>query len=92
MESAMSSDNPAVDQNDAPVFYLREEPHHAPGTLLGFWIYLMSDCLIFAMLFATRAVVAMKLTIPECVRPHHPMDRQYHHAIHRVSRNSRTVV
>lgn len=38
-------------------FYVREEPHHAPGTLLGFWIYLMSDCLIFAVLFATRAVL-----------------------------------
>ena len=54
----MSTVNPTVDQvNDAPDFYLKEEPHHAPGTLLGFWIYLMSDCLIFAVLFATRAVV-----------------------------------
>ena len=54
----MSSVNPTVDQvDDAPSFYLQEEPHHEPGTLLGFWIYLMSDCLIFAMLFATRAVV-----------------------------------
>ena len=42
---------------DAPEFYVREEPHHPPGTLLGFWIYLMSDCLIFAVLFATRAVL-----------------------------------
>jgi cytochrome o ubiquinol oxidase subunit 3 len=25
--------------------------------LLGFWIYLMSDCLIFACLFATYAVL-----------------------------------
>ncbi|EJM97749.1 cytochrome o ubiquinol oxidase subunit III [Herbaspirillum sp. YR522] len=33
--------------------------HHHPenGTLLGFWIYLMSDCLIFACLFATYAVL-----------------------------------
>ena len=54
----MSSNNPAVDQtDDTPVFYLKEEPHHESGTLLGFWIYLMSDCLIFAILFATRAVV-----------------------------------
>ncbi len=54
----MNSVNPTADQVDeTPVFYLKEEPHHAPGTLLGFWIYLMSDCLIFAALFATRAVV-----------------------------------
>ena len=39
-------------------FYLKEDHHHEPGTLLGFWIYLMSDCLIFAVLFATRAVLA----------------------------------
>lgn len=54
----MSNADAAVDQaNEAPNFYLKEEPHHAPGTLLGFWIYLMSDCLIFAILFATRAVL-----------------------------------
>ncbi|MET0313850.1 MAG: cytochrome o ubiquinol oxidase subunit III, partial [Hansschlegelia sp.] len=33
-------------------FYLREEYHPENGTLLGFWLYLMSDCLIFASLFA----------------------------------------
>ncbi|KRG46711.1 cytochrome o ubiquinol oxidase subunit III [Stenotrophomonas panacihumi] len=34
--------------------------HHDAGgnTLLGFWVYLMSDCLIFAGLFATYAVLA----------------------------------
>ena len=54
----MSSIDTTVDQADgSPGFYLEEEPHHAPGTLLGFWLYLMSDCLIFAVLFATRAVV-----------------------------------
>ena len=38
----------------APVFYDEEEHAHGEGgTLLGFWIYLMSDCLIFAVLFAT---------------------------------------
>ncbi|MBR1219333.1 cytochrome o ubiquinol oxidase subunit III [Bradyrhizobium sp. U87765 SZCCT0131] len=41
------------------LFHLAEEPHHPEGssTLLGFWIYLMSDCLIFAMLFATYGVL-----------------------------------
>lgn len=37
-------------------FYVREH-HPENGTLLGFWIYLMSDCLIFAALFATYAVL-----------------------------------
>jgi cytochrome o ubiquinol oxidase subunit 3 len=43
----------------APVFYLRDEHDHAEGgsTMLGFWIYLMSDCLIFAVLFATYGVL-----------------------------------
>lgn len=41
------------------VWHLEEEPHHASGhsTPLGFWMYLMSDCLIFAILFATYAVL-----------------------------------
>ncbi|WP_375394255.1 cytochrome o ubiquinol oxidase subunit III [uncultured Sphingomonas sp.] len=41
------------------VFHLTEEPHHPEGssTMLGFWIYLMSDCLIFAMLFAAYGVL-----------------------------------
>jgi cytochrome o ubiquinol oxidase subunit 3 len=44
---------------DTPSFHLEEEPHHPEGssTMLGFWIYLMSDCLIFAMLFATFGVL-----------------------------------
>lgn len=40
----------------ASIFYATEEPHPDNGTLLGFWIYLMSDCLIFAVLFACYAV------------------------------------
>jgi cytochrome o ubiquinol oxidase subunit 3 len=44
---------------DAPVFYLADEHDHASGgsTMLGFWMYLMSDCLIFAALFATYGVL-----------------------------------
>lgn len=44
---------------DRPVFYLAEEHAHTEGesTMLGFWIYLMSDCLIFACLFATYGVL-----------------------------------
>ena len=44
---------------DVDTFHLAEEPHHPEGssTMLGFWLYLMSDCLIFAMLFATYGVL-----------------------------------
>jgi cytochrome o ubiquinol oxidase subunit 3 len=40
-------------------YYLADEHDHEAGgnTLLGFWIYIMSDCLIFAVLFATFAVL-----------------------------------
>jgi cytochrome o ubiquinol oxidase subunit III len=45
-----------------PTFYLVEEEghHHETGgaTMLGFWIYLMSDALIFATLFATFGVLS----------------------------------
>jgi len=45
----------AMEPSDT-VFYATEEPHPENGTLLGFWIYLMSDCLIFAVLFSCYAV------------------------------------
>jgi cytochrome o ubiquinol oxidase subunit III len=38
-------------------FYVTHEHHVENGTLLGFWIYLMSDCLVFACLFAMYAVL-----------------------------------
>jgi len=42
------------------LFYQVDEHDHEAGgnTLLGFWIYLMSDCLIFAVLFATYGVLS----------------------------------
>ncbi|PHQ73392.1 MAG: cytochrome o ubiquinol oxidase subunit III [Shewanella sp.] len=37
-----------------------DEHHDASGnTLLGFWIYLMTDCILFASVFATYAVLFM---------------------------------
>ncbi|WP_298668228.1 cytochrome o ubiquinol oxidase subunit III [uncultured Sphingomonas sp.] len=41
-----------------PVYWETEPHHHESGgsTLLGFWLYIMSDCLIFAMLFASWGV------------------------------------
>jgi cytochrome o ubiquinol oxidase subunit 3 len=41
----------------APVFYDDGSHHPQQGTLLGFWLYLMSDCLLFAVLFAVYAVL-----------------------------------
>jgi len=38
-------------------FYLPVEHHPENGTLLGFWLYLMSDCLVFACLFAMYGVL-----------------------------------
>jgi cytochrome o ubiquinol oxidase subunit 3 len=40
-------------------YYDLDEHDHPEGgsTLLGFWLYLMSDCLIFAMLFAAFGVL-----------------------------------
>lgn len=52
----ISLDNSA----DERVFYLKDEHEHAEGgsTMLGFWLYLMSDCLLFAILFATYGVLS----------------------------------
>ncbi|UXN58617.1 cytochrome o ubiquinol oxidase subunit III [Phyllobacterium zundukense] len=49
----------AQGSTDVPVFHRTDEHDHAEGgsTMFGFWIYLMSDCLIFAVLFATYGVL-----------------------------------
>ena len=47
----------ALSPSEAPEFHLAEDHHPEGSTMLGFWIYLMSDCLIFAVLFATYAVL-----------------------------------
>jgi len=51
---------PPLDQtaNGEARFHVDEEHEHSGGsTMLGFWIYLMSDCLIFAVLFACYGVL-----------------------------------
>jgi cytochrome o ubiquinol oxidase subunit 3 len=53
----MGAHSHAVSAADPDQFYLTKEHHPENGTLLGFWIYLMSDCLIFAVLFACYAVL-----------------------------------
>ena len=57
MSNATATYANGVDAQNNLRFYVPTEHHPKNGTLLGFWIYLMSDCLIFAALFATHAVV-----------------------------------
>lgn len=59
MSHAPSLNPDYVDDAGRPIFHPVEEPHHPEGhsTMLGFWMYLMSDCLIFAILFAVYAVL-----------------------------------
>ncbi|HEX7650296.1 MAG TPA: cytochrome o ubiquinol oxidase subunit III [Noviherbaspirillum sp.] len=47
-----------TDAQGNPIFLVLDEHDHEAGgsTMLGFWIYLMSDCLVFAMLFACFGV------------------------------------
>ncbi|MDC0116007.1 cytochrome o ubiquinol oxidase subunit III [Octadecabacter sp.] len=49
-EELHSADHAGVDHPE-------DDNHHETGTMLGFWIYLMSDCLIFGILFAVYAVL-----------------------------------
>ncbi|MET0350326.1 MAG: cytochrome o ubiquinol oxidase subunit III [Rhizobacter sp.] len=56
--SDITATHPGAPGAAAPVqFYETTEHHPENGTLLGFWIYLMSDCLIFACLFAVYGVL-----------------------------------
>ena len=55
----MTATNPAHQPVHPASFYMIEEDHHPEGsTAFGFWMYLMSDCLIFAVLFATFGVLS----------------------------------
>jgi len=51
------SNTATMNHGSAQEFYLTEEHHVENGTMLGFWLYLMSDCLIFACLFAMYGVL-----------------------------------
>ena len=58
----MASESVDAAQPVRPTFHLIEQDDHDHGhespTMLGFWIYLMSDALIFATLFATYGVLS----------------------------------
>ena len=58
----MNMSIPVKDLGERHLAHSDHADHHEHDsgnrTVLGFWIYLMSDCLIFASLFATFAVLA----------------------------------
>ncbi|PYE87889.1 cytochrome o ubiquinol oxidase subunit III [Phyllobacterium leguminum] len=47
----------AIPEGKDQEFYLKDDHHPEGSTMLGFWLYLMSDCLIFAVLFAIYGVL-----------------------------------
>ncbi|MBB3212287.1 cytochrome o ubiquinol oxidase subunit 3 [Herbaspirillum sp. Sphag1AN] len=54
--SEITTSSAALGAAPSSRYYVKEH-HPENGTLLGFWMYLMSDCLIFACLFAAYAVL-----------------------------------
>jgi len=56
MSEISNSSAATMDASPSSRYFVKEH-HPENGTLLGFWMYLMSDCLIFACLFATYAVL-----------------------------------
>lgn len=54
------ADSIALARDDSPPVFLDTEGRHHPqgGTLFGFWLYLLSDLMIFACLFATFGVLS----------------------------------
>lgn len=55
--SDIAATTPGALGGDTATRFHVAEHHPENGTLLGFWLYLMSDCLVFACLFATYAVL-----------------------------------
>ncbi len=56
MSEITATSSEALRADASSRFYVREH-HPENGTLLGFWLYLMSDCLVFACLFVAYAVL-----------------------------------
>ncbi len=45
-----------------------DHEHHGTNNVFGFWIYLMTDCLLFGTLFATFAVMRTSLPVAQRAR------------------------
>ncbi|MFZ6847684.1 cytochrome o ubiquinol oxidase subunit III [Undibacterium sp. RuRC25W] len=56
MSNTSTSTHNATGAASGSRYFVREH-HPENGTMLGFWLYLMSDCLVFACLFAAYAVL-----------------------------------
>ena len=56
-DTLVTSSPHSGDSAPVPRYYMTEAVHTENGTLLGFWLYLMSDCLVFACLFACYGVL-----------------------------------
>jgi len=56
MSNTSTSTHNAMGAASGSRYFVREH-HPENGTMLGFWLYLMSDCLVFACLFAAYAVL-----------------------------------
>ena len=57
MSDMSTTMTPGSGPSEQLLFHESQDYHPANGTLLGFWVYLMSDCLIFACLFAAYGVL-----------------------------------
>ena len=57
LDAATVTDARAAPAAAATRFWLEHEHHPENGTLLGFWLYLMSDCLVFACLFVAYGAI-----------------------------------
>ncbi|MDG2538654.1 cytochrome o ubiquinol oxidase subunit III [Dyella jiangningensis] len=57
MSDMSSTMTPGSGPTEKLMFHETHDVHTESGTLLGFWVYLMSDCLIFACLFAAYGVL-----------------------------------
>jgi cytochrome o ubiquinol oxidase subunit 3 len=57
IERVIPGRSAAIEAATSARFHVTEEHHPENGTLLGFWLYLMSDCLVFACLFAIYGVL-----------------------------------
>ncbi|AHB07158.1 cytochrome o ubiquinol oxidase subunit III [Pandoraea pnomenusa] len=53
----LGAHTPAPPRDGELKFMMTSDYHPPNGTLLGFWVYLMSDCLVFACLFAAYGVL-----------------------------------
>lgn len=55
----MSTTYPTANAHELDMAHHDEHHDSSNNTVFGFWLYLMTDCLLFASFFATYAVLYM---------------------------------